>query len=118
MELIFKKICLSAVILFTAFSANAASPRAQTAWEWITQGATIIDVRTPGEFSSGHLDNALNLPLQSLPEQLTSLDKSKHYVLYCRSGNRSAQAFKIMDRTGFIHIYNGGGYRELETSKP
>ncbi len=113
-----KKAAQVAALLATAFSANAASERAQTAWQWIEQGATVIDVRTPGEFASGHLDNAQNLPLQSLNQYLAGLDKSQNYVLYCRSGSRSEQAFKIMTATGFKKLHNGGGYRELIKAKP
>lgn len=112
-----KKAAQVATLLATAFSANAASERAQTAWQWIEQGATVIDVRTPGEFASGHLDNAQNLPLQSLNQYLSGLDKSKSYVLYCRSGNRSGQAFRMMKSAGFEQLHNGGGYNEMQKAK-
>lgn len=115
---ILQKAAQAVALFIVAFSANAASERAQTAWQWIEQGATIIDVRTPGEFASGHLEDAQNLPLQSLNQYLSDLDKSKPYVLYCRSGSRSGQAFKMMKSAGFEQLHNGGGYSELIKAKP
>ncbi|MGX9418828.1 rhodanese-like domain-containing protein [Vibrio sp. RC27] len=110
---------LSGLTLFLAvFSANAASERGQTAWEWIEQGATILDVRTPSEFASGHIENSHNLPLQEIPSHLTKLDKSLAYVVYCRSGNRSGQAYKLLKQAGFEKVHNGGGINEMRQSKP
>lgn len=118
MKLTFNKFAQVVTLLMASFSTNAASERAQIAWQWIEQGATIIDVRTPGEFASGHLANSQNLPLQSLAHTIKTLDKSKPYVLYCRSGNRSGQAFQIMRSAGFEQLHNGGGYGELLKAKP
>ena len=79
----------------------------------------IIDVRTHGEYSEGHLKEAdqqydyMNGDLQS---QLGSLDKDKTYYLYCRSGNRSGKAARIMKMQGFDNVYNVGGYENLATA--
>jgi rhodanese-related sulfurtransferase len=71
------------------------------------QEPVLIDVRTAGEFASGSLPNAKNIDLMSgnFPSQIASLDKSKDYFLFCRSGNRSAQACSIMAEQGF-KVYN------------
>lgn len=114
----FNKILSGATLLLTVFAANAANDRASVAWQWIEQGAIILDVRTPEEFASGHIENAYNLPLQSLQYQLTNLDKSAAYVVYCRSGNRSEQALKLMNNTGFGRVHNGGGLNEMRRSTP
>ncbi|MAT55520.1 MAG: rhodanese [Saprospirales bacterium] len=82
-----------------------------------TQDAVILDVRTPAEFQSGALDNAINIDFFSptFQQRLGMLDKSKSYFVYCRSGNRSAQACKIMNSLGFSKLYNmAGGLMELD----
>ena len=69
----------------------------------------IIDVRTPEEFASGHVPEAVNLPLQDLESRVFTLDKNKSYLIVCRSGNRSGQASEILVSKGFSHIYNMEG---------
>ncbi|MEL7287816.1 MAG: rhodanese-like domain-containing protein, partial [Pseudomonadota bacterium] len=63
--------CLS--LAFTAPSVLA-SERAEQGWQWIEQGAMIVDVRTPQEFSDGHLDNAVNFPLSELDKHFANVD--------------------------------------------
>jgi len=72
------------------------------------QGVVLIDVRTPGEFSEGHLVDALNIDVQSssFQSEIASLDKNVTYALYCRSGNRSGVAADIMAEAGFTKILN------------
>ncbi len=76
-----------------------------------TQEAVILDVRTPAEFESGALENAINIDFFSptFQQRLAMLDKSKPYFVYCRSGNRSAQACNIMSSLGFEELYNMKG---------
>jgi rhodanese-related sulfurtransferase len=68
----------------------------------------ILDVRTPQEFSEGHIEGALNLDFYSpsFKEDLDKLDKTKTYFVYCRTGNRSGQAVKMMESLGFREAYN------------
>lgn len=81
----------------------------------IKQGAIILDVRTPGEYQSGHYPGAINIPLQSLCDRLADVgDKKKAVVVYCASGMRSAQAAKILSDAGFGDVSNAGGLRNLE----
>ena len=70
-----------------------------------------MDVRTPGEFNEGHIEGALLVDFQSgsFENEIASLDKSKTYAVYCRSGNRSGQAVKVMSEAGFTNIYNLNG---------
>lgn len=76
-----------------------------------TKDAVLIDVRTSGEFISGHIPNALNYDMMSgaFQKKLASLDKNKTYLVYCRSGSRSGQAAKILSTNGFTKIYNLSG---------
>lgn len=83
----------------------------------LTQPTTaILDVRTPVEYMTGHLPQARNLNVNAddFTKQLTQLDTSKTYVLYCHSGKRSGKALTIMQQHGFHHLVNGGGYTDLK----
>jgi rhodanese-related sulfurtransferase len=72
----------------------------------------IIDVRTPDEYDTGHLEGAINIDYNSdaFKDKLGELDTSIEYLVYCRSGGRSAGAVEVMDELGFTMIYhmNGG----------
>lgn len=72
----------------------------------------LLDVRTPEEFSSGHIESAVNIDYndEGFDAALDTLDKNIQYVLYCRSGRRSAEAAEMMEKKGFqkiIHLENG-----------
>ena len=69
----------------------------------IKKNFPISDVRTPAEFWEGHIDNAINIDFNSnsFINEISKLDKSKTYLIYCRSGNRSSKAATIMDSLGF-----------------
>ena len=74
-------------------------------------GVVILDVRTPGEFMTGHIQDAQNIDFESgsFESQIESLDKNGTYAVYCRSGNRSGQAVKVMHDAGFHNVYNLNG---------
>lgn len=76
----------------------------------------VIDVRTDEEYNEGHLaiaDHQYDLNNGEFRENLDHLNKSKTYYLYCRTGNRSGKAAKMMKDKGFEKVYNVGGYHEL-----
>lgn len=76
----------------------------------------IIDVREDYEFSSGHISEAINLPLSTFRdyvEQIRNMDGPK--VLYCRSGNRSGQAVSFLQKCGIKEVYNGGSLVLMES---
>lgn len=68
----------------------------------------ILDTRTEGEFNSGHIENCILVVFShpSYKDELKKLDKNKKYLLYCRSGNRSGQTLKMMEKFGFKEAYN------------
>src|SRR5699024_3063287 len=68
-----------------------------------------IDVRTPGEYQSGHVNKFKNIPLQSLKDQSKQLKKDKEIVVICRSGNRSMRACRILKKQGFENLTNVRG---------
>lgn len=83
--------------------------------ELLRNGAVILDVRTKGEFQGGHIKGSVNIPLQSLPHQLSRLKKNKPIITCCASGMRSASAKSILKSSGFNEVYNGGGWMSLES---
>ena len=81
----------------------------------IQQGALVLDVRTPGEYQSGHYEKARNIPVQELGDRVSELgDKKRAIVVYCASGMRSARAVKILTAAGFTDVTNAGGLRDLQ----
>lgn len=69
----------------------------------------LLDVRTPEEFESGHIANAANISVDVLASQLSAVPQDKPVVVYCRSGNRSAQAAEILRGAGYTDVYDLGG---------
>jgi phage shock protein E len=82
--------------------------------ELMEKGATIIDVRTKGEFQGGHIKSSINVPLQNLQNNLSKLSKSKPIITCCASGVRSASAISILKSNGFTEVYNGGSWTSLQ----
>lgn len=86
---------------------------AQEAKEMMDKDASaiILDVRTPAEFAEGHISNALNIANETIgterPKGLPDLDAT--ILIYCRSGNRSAQAAKKLVAMGYTQVYDFGG---------
>ena len=80
-----------------------------------TAGATVIDVRTPSEYAAGHLEGAVNIDVQNENGFLAGvrqLDRDGTFVVYCRSGNRSAAAANRMRDLGFTDVVDAGGFDE------
>ena len=79
--------------------------------------AAVLDVRTPAEFASGHLADAVNVDLlaPNFPQEVEALGLSKEapVYLYCRSGNRSGQAADLLRRMGYAGAVNVGGFEAL-----
>ena len=76
----------------------------------VDASTVIIDVRTPAEYSAGHLESATLLDLNSgqFQESLGRLDPDTSYLVYCRSGNRSGQAVAMMAAAGFSNVTDLG----------
>jgi len=75
----------------------------------------ILDVRTPAEFADEHIENAINLDYYSetFRDDLDKLDKTKIYLIYCRTGSRGESSLAIMKELGFREVYNiSGGITE------
>ena len=68
----------------------------------------ILDIRTPGEFKSGHLAESVLIDFysQTFAENLSRLNKEKTYLIYCRSGNRSSKSLEILKKLKFQKVYH------------
>lgn len=107
-----KWLVLVVVLLSVAFYAASALGRLspERARALVEEGATLVDVRTDGEFAEGHIPGAVNIPVDELESRLKEVGpKDKAVVLYCRSGSRSARAARILQREGFREVHDLGG---------
>ena len=103
------------VLLFVALSSGFLSPGCAldpvrtAAHERVERGAVLLDVRTAEEFASGHVEGAINIPLDQLDERMAELGpKDQSVVVYCRSGKRSASATRMLHAEGFTQVLDLG----------
>ena len=104
-----------AAVMTAALLTGAAACSSTTGPEIDTAGATVIDVRTPGEYTAGHLEGAVNIDIQNengFLSGIRQLDRDGKFVVYCRSGNRSAAAANRMRDLGFTDVVDAGGFDE------
>ena len=109
-------LVLAGAALFglTACSAQA-TPTAQST---ISADTVVIDVRTPGEYAAGHLEGALNIDVQAsdFDSQVAALPTDGDYVVYCRSGSRSAAAASRLAELGFTSVTDAGAMSAASVS--
>ena len=74
----------------------------------VDSNIAILDVRTAKEFADGHVAGAVNIDVNQadFAQKIDQLDRSKTYIVYCRSGRRSSKAVSIMASKGFKNLYN------------
>jgi phage shock protein E len=78
------------------------------------EGAVIVDVRNPGEYSSGHIKGSRNIPLDQIKQKAAELKKAgKPVITVCRSGARSSMARGVLSAAG-VSVYNGGPWDSLQ----
>ncbi len=83
--------------------------------ELVKNGATILDVRSRGEYAGGHIKGSINISVDTLRGNLVKLkDKNKPIITCCASGMRSASAKSILLSSGYTQVYNGGGWGSLQ----
>ncbi len=113
---------LSALILSVLMLAGCSAAPKDTGYQQISSADAaalmeseknyiILDVRTPEEFSGGHIPNAINIPNESIgTEEIPQLPQKDQLILvYCRSGNRSKQASEKLAALGYTNIREFGG---------
>ena len=82
--------------------------------ELVRGGAIILDVRTKGEYGSGHIRGSVNIPVEQLQKNLNKLkDKKRPVITCCASGMRSSSAKRILISNGFTNVHNGGSWYSL-----
>ena len=75
-----------------------------------TPGAVLLDVRTPQEYSEGHIPGSINVPLQTLDKVRSVVEnKDTELFVYCYSGGRSRQAAAMLGQMGYTKVNNIGG---------
>lgn len=107
----FLQIVLFALVTLTANASNAADVTING-----VKQAAVVDVRTPDEFAAGHIDGAINIPLEQIQNgsaHLENLKKDSPILLYCRSGRRSGLAQQLLEQQGYSKLTNGGGVNTL-----
>jgi phage shock protein E len=106
--LLFIGVAVAAFVGLTLFKRRGQVSR-DDAHRLVKEGAALVDVRSPGEFASGHLPGAVNVPLGDLDRKGASLGKKdRPVVLYCASGTRSAMALSKLKGQGFTNVQNLG----------
>lgn len=81
----------------------------------VKAGAQIVDVRSEGEYRSGHIKGSVNYPLDRLPQLASKLKKDQPVITCCASGMRSGSAKSWLTANGFNEVHNGGGWTSLQS---
>jgi phage shock protein E len=105
-------VILAIVVILYSIWKRSSQISTGSAVEHLKNGALLIDVRSPAEFSSGHLPNAINLPLEEIETSLPRRVKDKNQVLllHCQSGMRSGVARSKLKGLGYTSAFNLGSY--------
>ena len=80
----------------------------------IQAGAFLVDVRTPEEFESGHVEASINIPLGEVTARIEEFRGKSAIIVFCRSGNRSGQAKVILAQAGISNVTNGGTWQDVK----
>jgi phage shock protein E len=109
-------LVVGAVIAIIFMMKKSGQISAGEALACLKNGALVIDVRSPGEFNSGHLPDVINIPLDEietvLPRRVN--DKNQVLLLHCASGMRSGMAKKKLNGMGYVNAFNLGSYGRAE----
>ena len=110
-------LVIAAIVVVIFMIKKSGQISAKDALEKLKSGALVIDVRSPGEFNSGHLTKAINIPLDEIETALPKLvkDKSQALLLHCASGMRSGMAKSKLNGMGYTNAFNLGSYGRAES---
>ena len=109
-------LIIAAVVAVFIMIKKSGQISSKDALEKLKNGALVIDVRSPGEFNSGHLAKAINIPLDEIESTVPKRvkDKSQVLLLHCASGMRSGMAKSKLIGMGYTNAFNLGGYGRAE----
>lgn len=102
-------------LFLCAFAVSAMASAADVSFNGV-KPAAIVDVRTPEEFASGHVEGAVNIPYDQIAQGISTikgLKKGSPVLVYCRSGRRSAIARASLEQQGFKQVMDGGAMSSL-----
>lgn len=80
----------------------------------VRDGAIILDVRPESEFGQGHINEALNIPIEDLRFKLHELSKHVPIIACCSDGSKSWYAKNFLDASGYRSVYDAGNWKKLE----
>lgn len=100
--------------MFDFFKHIFGAPDNSKLTEAIRDGAFLVDVRSPGEFVSGSVKGAVNIPLDRIAGELSRFKGKSNVIVFCKSGIRSGQAKRILEQNGFQNVLNGGTWRNIQ----
>jgi rhodanese-related sulfurtransferase len=115
MNLVTWIVIVGAVVAFLLVKRlSQASP--ETASDWLSKGALVIDVRSESEFRERHLPNAINIPLNRLGDEIGryATNKEQPLLLHCLSGGRSGIGASTLKKMGYLNVSNLGSYGRAE----
>jgi len=98
-------------LLFSMFHTKKKKPELN---ELLNKGALLLDVRTRGEYASGHVQGSKNIPLDELGKSMHQLDKEQEIIVVCASGMRSSNAVSQLQQNGFTNCCNGGSWENFK----
>jgi len=110
-------LIVAAIVIVVFMIKKSGQISAKDALEKMKSGALLIDVRSSGEFGSGHLAKAINIPLDEIESALPKRvkDKSQVLLLHCASGMRSGMAKSKLKGMGYTNAFNLGSYGRAES---
>ncbi len=108
-------LLLAAGFLLIKFFQAKSGLKPQDAKRIVSEGGRVIDVRSIGEYKSGHFKSAINIPHTEILKGIkkAKLGKDSPLILYCASGARSAAAISTLKSEGYTQVYNGGTLRRI-----
>ena len=114
MKNLFKTLLVAGALVLPV-AAQAAQPAAPATAQTKRDAGVWIDVRTPEEFKEGHLQDAVNIPVDQITANIARVAPNKNAPvnLYCRSGRRAEVALQELRKMGYTNVTNHGGYQDL-----
>lgn len=103
--------------MFKLIKSLFSRPDDQILIEAIKDGAFLVDVRSAGEFASGSVPGAVNIPLDQIEAKLDKFKDKRSIIVFCLSGGRSSQAHVILERNGFDNVLNAGTWNYVASLK-